>query len=115
QAQRALVWVRSWVMQHQSKFERNATESFGGMGSHMSLDAGYVYILPSAFKRCMDEGGFRERRKLRAFAERGWIQTAYRGANKKLRYKVRKHPPGTTSNHDRVEVVVLLPANEDTE
>src|SRR5690606_24948384 len=70
EANRALEWVRSWVNQHAPKFdpESGANEFFGWRGHGTYGDAGWVYIFPSAFRRCMKEGGFSERRVLRDFA-----------------------------------------------
>src|SRR5690606_25949172 len=78
EANRALEWVRSWLAQHEPKFdpEGNTQELFGWKGTGPNGDAGWVYIFPSAFRRCMKEGGFSERRVLRDFAERGWIETS---------------------------------------
>src|SRR5690606_27271586 len=57
EANRALEWVRSWVNQHAAKFppqgEPEPMERFGWTGHGTYGDAGWVYILPSAFRRCM--------------------------------------------------------------
>jgi len=90
EANRALEWVRSWVAQHEPKFDpEGATqEVFGWRGTGPNGDAGWVYIFPTAFKRCMKEGGFSERRILRDWAERGWIETSSEG--EKTRFQIRK-------------------------
>src|SRR5690606_27819239 len=89
EANRAMEWVRSWVSQHSSKFDPHddPQERFGWFGHGTNGDARWVYILPSAFRRCMREGGFSERRVLRDFAERGWIETSTEGGE--IRYRIR--------------------------
>src|SRR5690606_30456147 len=78
EANRAMEWIRSWVAQHEPKFkaDSSAQEQFGWLGK-TSDDAGWIYIFPSAFRRCMKDGGFSERRVLRDFAERNWIETSH--------------------------------------
>lgn len=109
EANRALEWVRSWVSQHAAKLppqcEAEPNERFGWTGHGTYGDAGWVYILPSAFRRCMKEGGFSERRVLRDFAERGWIETSAEGG--KVNFKIRKR-----FGYDNVRVVALKPAQE---
>src|SRR5690606_12521414 len=110
EANRALEWVRSWVAQHAPKLdpESNAQEHFGWFGHGTYGDAGWVYIFPSAFRRCMKEGGFSERRVLRDFAERGWIETSSEGD--KTRFQIRKR-----MGHENRRVIALKPeAGEET-
>jgi uncharacterized protein (DUF927 family) len=82
-ATRAREWIISWVEQHKSKFNDGTNERFGW------VQYGTVYMLPTAFQKCMTEGGFSERRILRDFAERGWIQTEEEGG--KVRYKPKRN------------------------
>src|SRR5690606_29499513 len=107
EANRALEWVRSWVNQHAPKFdpESGANEFFGWCGHGTYGDAGWVYIFPSAFRRCMKEGGFSERRVLRDFAEREWIETSQEAG--KVNYKIRKRV-----GHNNYRVVALKPVEE---
>src|SRR5690606_7771786 len=90
EANRALAGGRSWIAQHASKSdpEGSSREIYGWRGHGTYGDAGWVYILPSAFRKCMREGGFSERRVLRDFAERGWIETSLEDG--KVRYQIRK-------------------------
>jgi len=106
EANRALEWVRSWVSQHAAKFpahgEAEPMERFGWTGHGTYGDAGWVYILPSAFRKCMKEGGFSERRVLRDFAERGWIETSAEGGE--VRYRIRKR-----FGYSNARVIALRP------
>src|SRR5690606_18987033 len=108
EANRALEWVRSWVAQNAPKFEDTtgsgsaATEIYGWFGHGTTNDAGWVYVLPSAFRRCMKEGGFSERRVLRDFAERGWIETAIEG--QEVRFKIQKR-----IGSQKVRVIAVKP------
>ncbi len=106
QATRALEWVRSWVAQHRPKFVGDTSEEYGWFGQPEHGDGGYVYIYPSAFQRCMKEGGFSERRTLRDFVERGWVLSDFRHADGKRRFKVRRRKPNTS---DYPEVIALKP------
>jgi len=85
-AARAWEWVQSWIHQHKSKFKEESTERFGW------IDQGDVLMLPTAFQRCMEEGGFSERRILKDFAERGWIETSFEGG--KIRHKPKRKIDG---------------------
>src|SRR5690606_2146382 len=98
-ASRAWEWVQSWGEQHRTKFSDEATERFGW------IEQGDVYMLPTAFQRCMTEGGFSERRILRDFAERGLIETVEEGG--KIRHKPKKEFRGKW-----VRVVVLRTAEK---
>ena len=98
-AARAWEWVQSWVEQHRTKFSDEATERFGW------IEQGDVYMLPTAFQRCMAEGGFSERRILRDFAERGWIETVEEDG--KIRHKPKKEFRGKW-----IRVVVLRTAEK---
>lgn len=104
QAARALEWVRSWIEQHRPKFtpEDKTQEDFGWFGVPGKADADFVYILPTAFRKCMVEGGFSERRVLRDFAHRQWVETSLEGG--KEHYKVLKTGP-----NGRGRVVSLRP------
>src|SRR5690606_11976269 len=110
EANRALEWVRSWIAQHAAKFdpEQNPQELYGWRGHGTYGDAGWVYILPSAFRRCMREGGFSERRVLRDFADRGWIETSVEGG--KVNLKIRKR-----FGYENRRVVALKPIDEENQ
>lgn len=100
QATRALSWVRTWVHQHYPKFNDDValSERFGWFRYD------YAYILPSAFKKCMDEGGFSERRVLRDFADRGWIETSIEGGKTNYKTRTTEHLQGA-----RHRVVMIRP------
>lgn len=98
-ATRAWEWVQSWVEQHRTKFSDEATERFGW------IENGDVCMLPTAFQRCMAEGGFSERRILRDFAERNQIEVEEE--NGKVRFKPRRRFKGNL-----VRVVVLKTAEK---
>jgi len=107
EANRALEWVWSWVSQHAAKFDPQSDpqERFGWFGHGTYGDPGWIYILPSAFRRCMKEGGFSERRVLRDFAERGWIETAIEG--QEVRFKIQKRV-----GSQKVRVIAVKPLED---
>lgn len=109
---RALDWVRSWAYEHADyfgRFQQNTTsdgafyvvpvrERFG-----VHCESGDLWILPTAFQRALDEGGFHERRVLRDWHERDWIETDPNGRD----LKPKKRVPEANGHTQSTRVVVI--------
>ena len=102
---RAMMYLRSWIAQHEAKFHDGANERYGWI-EKLYADVGEtVYIYPTAFSKAMTEGGFNEKRILQDFADADWIEASMEGGKK--RYTVKRRKDNSTKRVIEVRPVMI--------
>lgn len=80
----AIEWIQSWTTSHANLFGEFRETSLGGKSEYSHPDRdfagvrcinGDLWILPNVFRKALEEGDLDERRVLKDWHERGWIET----------------------------------------